>query len=94
LVRSFQNYENGRRREGIDPSAGPNKPNGLALLEDFATMLADVPEDRLDGEINNLGHFIHLVLKRSSPDMSESMQYSLPFAFTELLREKMRRPQN
>ena len=53
------------------------KPNGLALLEDFTEMLASVPREHLD-EIDNLGHIIHLVVKRTAPDMSNALKISLP----------------
>jgi hypothetical protein len=59
------------------------------LLDNFADLLADVPAGDLDREISNIGHIAMLTLKRTAPQMSEAMQYGLPFAFAELLREKM-----
>jgi len=34
---------------------------------------------------------VMLTLRKTAPHLSEAMQYSLPFSFVELLREKMRR---
>ena len=65
-------------------------PQCLPLLDEFAGMLAGTPGADLDREINNLGHVLMLALKETAPDSSEALQYSLPFAFTEMLRQRMR----
>jgi hypothetical protein len=48
----------------------------------------------LDTAINNIGHLLMLLLKHNFPKMSETTQYSLPFAFVTLLQERMQRPRN
>jgi hypothetical protein len=61
----------------------------LELLDEFEKMLADIPADDLDREISNIGHVLMLTLKNTAPHLSEAMQYSLPFAFVEMLRERV-----
>jgi hypothetical protein len=65
------------------PEAGP-------LLDEFANLLSDVPNDDLDREINNVGHVLMLTLKKTAPELSEAQHYGLPFAFIEKLRSRMR----
>jgi hypothetical protein len=43
-----------------------------------------------DLAINNIGHLLMLILKKTYPEMSDTMQHALPFAAVELLREKMK----
>jgi len=62
------------------------KPHVDGLLDDFATLLADVAADDLDREISNVGHILMLTLKKTAPDLSEAQHYALPFAFIEMLR--------
>jgi hypothetical protein len=67
------------------------KPHADDLLDQFAEMLADVPAHDLDREINNLGHILMLTLRGTAPDLSEATHYGLPFAFAEMLRERITR---
>jgi hypothetical protein len=69
-------------------------PGGLALVDDFATMLADVPPEDIERETANIGHIIMMILKRTAPQMSESSQVSLPYAFVCLLRERVTERKN
>jgi hypothetical protein len=58
-------------------------------IEQFAEILARVPESDLDPAIfGGIGKL--LVRELQKADLSESTQWSLPFAFCELLRERMR----
>lgn len=68
--------------------------DGLKLADEFADMLANTPADDLDREIDNLGHILMLALKTTAPHLSEAMMYGLPFAFAELIRERMRSPKS
>jgi hypothetical protein len=65
-------------------------PDWIWVMEEFEKLLANTPADDLERECRNLGHCLMLTLKRTAPQMSEAMQYGLPFAFIELLRTKMK----
>jgi hypothetical protein len=66
--------------------------DGIAFADEFISMLADMPAYDHDRAINNMGHLLMVTLKKTAPDLSEALQYGLPFAFTELVRERMGRP--
>jgi len=69
-------------------------PDADELVAGFDELLANVPAADLDREINNLGHCLMLILKKTAPDMPETIQYGLPFAFAEILRERNGRNSN
>jgi len=65
--------------------------SGIGPADEFISTLANTSADDVDREITNMGHRMMLALKHS-PNLSEALQYGLPFAFVELVRERMRRP--
>jgi hypothetical protein len=68
------------------------RQNGAEKLADeFGAYIVELPPDDHDREINNIGHCIYLILKHNAPDLPEATQYALPFAFSELLRERVAR---
>jgi hypothetical protein len=79
-----------QRQNALLQIQGMLKPQAGPLLDEFAEMLVDVPDDDLDREINNIGYILMLALKRTAPTLSEAMQFGLPFAFAEMLGERVR----
>ena len=55
------------------------RPHVGEMLRDFAELLADVPKDDLDREIDNLGHCLKLAFDQVSPKVPESVRWSLPY---------------
>jgi hypothetical protein len=79
------------QQSALDYIKGAIKSHAEAetALDQFAEMLTDVPAHDRDREINNVGHLLMLTMKKTAPQLSEAIQYGLPFAFAEMLREKM-----
>lgn len=67
-------------------------PEMVGLLNEFEKLLADVPPHDLDREINDVGVILRETLQKTAPQMSETMQYALPYGFIELLRTRMKPP--
>jgi hypothetical protein len=65
-------------------------PDWIWCLGEFEKLLANTPAEDLEREVNNVAHCLMLTLKRTAPQMSEAMQYSLPYSFSRLLLERMR----
>jgi len=65
------------------------RPHVGDMLNQYAGLLADVPDEDIDREIDNLGHRMVLTFDQVAPHVSESLRWSLPFGFTVLLREQM-----
>jgi hypothetical protein len=65
-------------------------PDWMAVLTEFEKLLANTPKYDIERECDNIGHCLMLTLKSMAPDMPEATQYSLPYAFTRLLRDQMR----
>jgi hypothetical protein len=66
-------------------------PEMFELADEMATMLKGTPEHDIEREANNIGHILMTVLKKMAPDMRESMQYALPFAFSRLLLQRLQK---
>jgi hypothetical protein len=66
-------------------------PEVLELADEFAEMLKGAPADDLEREANNIGNILMTILKHAVPQMKESMRYSLPFAFSRLLLQRLQK---
>jgi hypothetical protein len=66
-------------------------PEVIELADEFAAMLKGAPADDLERECNNIGNILMTVLKRAVPQMKESMQYALPFAFSRLILQRLQK---
>ncbi len=65
------------------------RPHVRDMLDEFADLLANVPDEDLSREIDKLGNCIKLAFDRVAPHVSESMRWSMPYGFTILLRERL-----
>jgi hypothetical protein len=64
----------------------------LEVYRDIGQEPHPMPDDPImsrDVAVNNIAHLLMLTLKHDQPEMSEAMQYSLPYAFSRLLLERM-----
>jgi hypothetical protein len=73
-------------------------PDWTWLLDEYEKMLPKdklfpehIPATDIEGRCNYLGHCLYLTLKRTAPDMPESSQLGLPYAFSRLLLQRMER---
>ena len=57
-------------------------------------VMPENPVMDLETACNNIGHLLMLLLKHNFPQMSESTQHALPYAFIEMLRERLRQARN
>jgi hypothetical protein len=64
------------------------------IVQQEPPVMPENPVMDLDTAINNIGFLLMLLLKHNFPQISESMQYTLPFAAAEMIRERMQRPRN
>jgi hypothetical protein len=65
--------------------------NGAAsLVDEYAEMLKDTPEHDIDRTCNNIGNIIVTNLRKASPQMSESFDYGIVFAFSEMLKSRLK----
>lgn len=65
-------------------------PEVLPFVDKLIADLAGTDPEDLDAEINNIGHLIYRMMRSQSPHLSEAICLGLPFAFVELVRERMR----
>jgi hypothetical protein len=95
LVRAFE-INKIVRDAGFIPQGPPWREGttyALRAVDHREVLMRVVLDARRGTAINNIGHIIKLMMKHTSPELTESVQYSLPFAFIELLRDKMKRQQ-
>jgi hypothetical protein len=61
-------------------------------LDAFAELLADVPAaDREPMIFGGIAKDLVKILEETAPQLPESLRWSLPYAFAELLRERLKR---
>jgi hypothetical protein len=65
-------------------------PEILDYLNELAAMMKNMPPEDIDRECNNIGYLLHEILEKESPQLSESMQWGLPFAAFEMLKTKLK----
>jgi hypothetical protein len=67
------------------------RPHVGTPLDEFAELLADVPEFDLDPAIyGGVGRLLVETLQQTQPQLSDSMKWAMSFAFCELLSERIR----
>jgi hypothetical protein len=66
----------------------------LVEVDACALMIRESCEQaEFEGAANKIGYLIMVMLRHIAPeDMPESLQYSLPYAFSELVKARLRKP--
>jgi hypothetical protein len=64
------------------------------MLPNDALFPAHIPATDIEGRCNYLGHCLYLTMKRTAPDEPESLHLGLPYAFSRLLLDRMRKKAN
>ena len=64
-------------------------PEILSMVDEAALSLAGTPPECLDRELQNIGHVLYVAFQAKAPHLSEAMQLGLPFAFVEMVRERL-----
>jgi hypothetical protein len=65
-------------------------PEIVAYLDELAEKMKNTPPEDIDREVNNVGVILRAIIEKESPQLSEPMQWGLPFAAIELLRTKLK----
>jgi hypothetical protein len=61
---------------------------GLELVEEFVTLLEEIPEAELEKHLSNIGVLVRQFLKYASPGVPETYREEHAVAFVELVRRR------
>jgi hypothetical protein len=68
------------------------RPDVSDALDAFAELLGGLPPEDIEPAIyGGIAKDLVRILEETAPEMPESLRWSLPYAFAELLRERLKR---
>ena len=64
-------------------------PDWQEVMDEFVSLLAATPAEHLEDTVNEVARLLVFTLQQTQPDMPELLLYSLPYAFSRLVIDRM-----